>query len=181
MKCPHCGWITEESSALCRGCGFGLEQLRAKIAHAPPRAGFCNDFASFLTPQEREQLEEALQTMSQRLGGEIVWVTKPDTKPLLPSEYVFYLFNEWRVGGEETNGLLMLIAKRERRVECEVGYGWERFVSDKETFELLDQIVVPRLKGSQYFEAMMEGARRASQELQARMELIAGGDPHEKA
>lgn len=157
MKCPRCGLIVTDYLPRCRGCGFGLQDLDKKLRAVPKRMGFVNDFAALLSPQEQKQLEEQLTQRQQQLGGELLVATVKSTRPVKPSEYIFWLFNRWQVGGETHAGLLILLAQKERRVECEVGYAWEPIISDVESGQVLDERVVPLLKEGRIYEALQQG------------------------
>lgn len=160
MKCPHCGLIVTDRVPVCQGCGFSIGDLDRKLGRAPERAGFVNDFASLLLPEQKAQLEERLSQFQQKNRGELVLVTAPDTRPVKPSEYVFWLFNRWQVGGENHAGVMLLLAQEERRIESEVGYSWEPVITDLESWEILDEHVAPLLREGKTFEGLRQGTER---------------------
>ena len=160
MKCPRCGLIVTDRVPQCRGCGFSLQDLERRLRQVPSRAGFVDDFARLLSPEENASLEHRLSQFRQRLGGELVLVTIQSAKPIKPSEYVFWLFDRWQVGGDAHAGLMVLLAEKERRIECEVGYGWEPIVSDIESGRVLDDHVLPLLKQGRVYDALGESAER---------------------
>ena len=49
---------------------------------------------------------------------------------------------------------MVLLAMQERRIECEVGYAWEPIISDVESGEVLDKLVLPLLKEGRVYEAL---------------------------
>lgn len=144
-----------------------MADLDALALPAPTRRGLLNDFAGIIEPAWTEKLQTALETFradAARVlpGAEIVIVTQKTTAPLTPQQYVFWLFNRWNVGdlrADENRGLLLLLAMDERRVESEVGYGLEPFVSDGLTGEVLDHVIVPLLKEGSYGEAFHFGSK----------------------
>ena len=160
MKCPRCGLIVTDELPTCQGCGFSIRDLDRRIRQMPERVGFVNDFAKLLSAEEKTQIEDRLSQFHQRCGGEIVLVTVNSTKPVKPSEYIFWLFNRWGVGGEVHAGLLILLAWEERRIECEVGYSWGHIISDVESGAILDAHVVPLLKAGKIAEALESGLPR---------------------
>lgn len=160
MKCPHCGLIVTDRVPVCQGCGFSIGDLDRKLGRAPERAGYVNDFASLLLPEQKAQLEERLSQFQQKNRGELVLVTAPDTQPVKPSEYVFWLFNRWQVGGGEHAGVMLLLAQEERRIESEVGYSWEPVITDLESWEILDELVAPLLREGKTFEGLLKGTER---------------------
>lgn len=157
MKCPRCGLIVTDIVPRCPGCGFSIADLDRRFRRVPARLGFVNDFASLLSAEERAGLEDRLERLQRTLGGELVLVTVKATKPLKPSEYVFWLFNRWRVGGEAHAGVMVLLAQEERRIESEVGYRWEPIISDVESGKVLAEHVLPLLKAGKTYEALKEG------------------------
>lgn len=157
MKCPRCRLIVTDRLPKCQGCGFSIRDLDRRLRRMPERTGFVNDFAKLLSTEEKTPIEDRLSQFYRACGGEIVLVTVNSTKPVKPSEYVFWLFNRWGVGGETHAGLLILLAWKERRIECEVGYSWEAIISDVESGEMLDGDVVPLLKAGKIAEALEKG------------------------
>lgn len=163
MKCPRCSLIVTDQMPQCRGCGFSIADLDRHLKTVPKRLGFVNDYARLLAVQHQGELERFLGETNAHVNGEFVIVTVPTTRPVKPSEYAFWLFNRWQVGGEAHTGLLILIAQREHRVESEVGYGWEPIVSDVESGQVLDQYVVPLLREGKVFEALYQGVKALAQ------------------
>lgn len=154
MKCPHCGLIVTDAVPQCPGCDFSIDTLDAKLSAPPQRRGFVNDFAQLLSEKQRENLETTLAAFAQKSDGEIVLVTVKNTRPVKPSEYVFWLFNRWKIGGESHSGLMILLAQDEHRIESEVGYSWEPVISDPESGQILDEHVVPLLQAGEPFSAL---------------------------
>ena len=126
---------------------------------APKRKGFVNDYAGKLNAKTAKRLESELAAFKEEVGPELVFALVESTKPLQPSEYVFWLHNAWDLGGEENLGVLFLIALEERRVESEVGYGLEHIFTDEESERLLNEVMVPYLKAGDYSKAAEQGAR----------------------
>ena len=163
MKCPHCGLIVNDMVSACRGCDFDIKDLDEPVGEIPTRLGLINDFAGLLSEEARRQLQDRLEDLSNITGGEFVVVTCKTTHPIKPSEYVFWLFNRWQVGGPEHAGIMVLLAQQERRVESEVGYSWEPYISDVESGEVLDQFVVPLLRSGKISEALATGIERLAE------------------
>ncbi len=160
MKCPRCGLIVTDAVPRCHGCAFHIADMDALLPSPPSRRGLINDFAAILTPPQNETLENVLSDFSREHHGEMVLVTCPSSKPVKPAEYVFWLFNRWKVGGEEHRGLMILLSLAERRIECEVGYSWEPIISDALSDQLLASDVVPFLQKGDYFGALQTAVDR---------------------
>jgi uncharacterized protein len=157
MECPRCGLHVNDEVPKCAGCGFSIGDLDAQLGTAPVRDGALTDLARLVDDGARDALRVHVQGLSESLKGEIVVVTVPTTAPVTPRQYAFWLLNKWDVGGALNTGCLVLIAKHERRVECEVGYSWEAMLTDDEAGVVLDDAVVPHLKEGRFTDAIRAG------------------------
>jgi uncharacterized protein len=94
--------------------------------------------------------------------------------PADPKTYAHELFNKWKVGKKgKDNGLLILLAMEERRVEIEVGYGLEGVINDAKAGSILDRYVIPYFKQGQFGEGLYNGAAALAAEIakEAKVEL----------
>lgn len=109
-----------------------------------PQDKYVNDFAGFLDAASVSQLRSLLSAVEQNTTAEVVVVTVPTTEPETPSQYRTELFNNWHIGkAANDNGLLILYAVKEKRIEVEVGYGLEGILPDSKVGNILDEFYVP--------------------------------------
>ncbi len=160
MKCPRCGLIVTDIVPECKGCGFHIRHLDKKVKNLPSRRGFINDLANVLSDEEISWFEDKLSDFCQKYDAEIVIVILRSTKPIKPSEYVFWLFNRWNIGGDNNSGIMILLALKEHRIESEVGYSYEHIISDVESGQILDDYVVPLLKEGKIYDALKSGTEQ---------------------
>ena len=105
---------------------------------------YVNDFASLFSANETQQLRTLLSEVEQNTTAEVVVVTINTTSPLVPAQYRTELFNYWKIGKEDKdNGLLILYALNENRIEVETGYGLEGILPDSKLGRMLDDYYVP--------------------------------------
>jgi uncharacterized protein len=176
MKCPRCGLIVTDRVPKCRGCGFSIHDLDRRLRRVPERVGFVNDFAGVLSAQGKARIDARLAQFHGACGGDLALVTVDSTHPVKPSEYAFWLFNRWQVGGEAHAGLLILLAQKERRIECEVGYVWESIISDAASGAVLHEHVVPLLEEGKLDEALLTGVDRLADILERAVRPPEGGE-----
>ena len=89
--------------------------------------GFVTDQADLLTLEQEERLEEKLVSWQQETSHEIALVTIKSLEGDTIENFTVKLFEEWGIGQKEKdNGLLLLVAKEERSIRIEVGYGLVR-------------------------------------------------------
>lgn len=133
--------------AAAAGAGAAARPTRAAEAAFPEPAGFVNDYVGVLTPAVRERLEAELRALERETGAELAVAVVPRTTPETPKMYAVKLFERWGVGKRgRDNGVLLLVALEERRVDVEVGYGLEGVLPDARVGRILDERVVPLLR-----------------------------------
>jgi uncharacterized protein len=167
MECPQCNCKMSDKDLKCSQCGFDVLEMDQALSSCPVPKGFVNDYAGLLKPDEETQLEDILSKHKEHSGHDLVIVIQPHTKPLKPEQYVFWLYNEWGVGGKTHQGLMIFIAAEERRIETEVGFGLESIITDKKSAEILDRVMVPLLKENRYAEALRLGVQEVIEHLKA--------------
>lgn len=153
MKCPACGLIVDVPRANCRGCGFDIQRLDARLGPAPPRSVPLWDAAGLLSPEQRATLFSRLEHAATASRGVLALVLATHTRPVTPAEYAFWLFNRWPVAPPPGHGLLVLLATEERRIEIEVGAAWESRVPETRTDAWLETHALPLLHAGRPAEA----------------------------
>lgn len=113
--------------------------------------GFINDFADLLTDLEEIELEAKLGDFERTSTNEITVVTIPNLGGDTIENFAVKLFEEWGIGKrKEDNGLLLLIAKEDRQMRIEVGYGLEGVLTDAQTSSIIRNILVPAFQQTNY-------------------------------
>lgn len=121
------------------------------VVKFPEPTGFVNDYAGVLSPKDLVDLNSLAESIKGKTGAELAAAVIQTTSPLEPKEYAVRLFEHWKVGEKgKDNGVLVLIALKERRVEVEVGYGLEGVLTDAATGRILDEYMVPKLRSGDY-------------------------------
>jgi uncharacterized membrane protein YgcG len=132
----------------------------------PAPQGRVNDFAQVLDPSTKAQLNALVAEVEQRTTAEIAVVVVHTTAPLTPKEYVTALFNRWGVGKRVTdNGVMVLLAIHDRRVEIETGYGVEGILPDGKAGEIIRTAMLPSFAHDRWGEGLVAGTQRVAQTL----------------
>ncbi|MBI2916864.1 MAG: TPM domain-containing protein [Chloroflexi bacterium] len=130
----------------------------------PEPSGFVNDFADLLAPDVEASLEQALRDLEQETTVELTVVTVSDLGGDSVEGYAVRLFERWGIGKKGTdNGVLLLVARDERRVRIEVGYGLEPYLTDSHAGRILDTEVMPDFRKDDYSLGIIKGARAIAQ------------------
>ena len=125
----------------------------------PSPTGYVNDFAGVMKPETKQQLEGILTDLKQKTSVEVAVVTVKDMGGLDVNTYAVDLMKAWGIGSKEKNeGVLLLMALKERMVRIEVGYGIEPLLTDARSGMIRDQYIVPYLKKNDFDTGLSQGA-----------------------
>ncbi len=126
--------------------------------------GFVSDFANILDSSTKQKLETDLQNLNNIKTVEIAVVTVPDLGDENIESYAVKLFEEWGIGKKSVdNGILLLVAPKEREVRIEVGYGVESVVTDLLSNQIIQKVIIPEFKTGNYGLGITKGVDALSQ------------------
>lgn len=120
--------------------------------------GWVNDFAGVIDSTFKNKISSLISELEKKTSAEIAVVVVDSISPYDEKEYARMLFNKWGIGKKgKDNGVLVLVAIRERRWRIETGYGIENVLSDQLCGEIGNKYMVPYLKEGKYGEALYNG------------------------
>lgn len=115
-------------------------------------SGFVNDYAGMLAPDQRQALGNKLSTFQKETSNEVSVVTINNLGGDTIENFAVRLFKDWGIGKKgKDNGILVLIAKEDRRMRIEVGYGLEGALTDLQSFWIIDNIMKPVFQAGDYY------------------------------
>ena len=119
--------------------------------------GFVNDYAHLFSTEQKNQLETKLSQFEKETGNEIAVVSINSLLRDTIENFAVKLFEDWQIGKKGSdNGILILIAKEDREMRIEVGYGLEPYVTDLEASHLIQNVLVPAFRDGRYFDGVSE-------------------------
>lgn len=122
------------------------------------------DQTATLAPAQRQQLEEQLAAFEASHGAQIVILLVPSTQPEDISAYANRVFNSWKPGRPGIgDGLLLVVAKQDRKLRIEVGRALEGAVPDLAAKQIIDSVLTPRFRQGEF----AGGLSQASEQLMA--------------
>lgn len=125
----------------------------------PSPAGAANDYAKVIGPVNISNIERLAASLRSKNGAELAVVTVKTTAPLDAKTYAVELFKKWGIGQKgKDNGVLVLAAIEDRRIEIEVGYGLEGILTDGYCGRVIDEKILPSFKKSDYGQGLYAGA-----------------------
>lgn len=117
----------------------------------PKPTGLVNDFAGLYSSSFRSQLEGNLGNFEKENSAEIAVVTINSLEREDIDDYAVRLFEDWKIGKKgKDNGILILIAKNDRKMRIEVGYGLEPYITDGRAGEIIRNQMAPEFKKNDY-------------------------------
>jgi uncharacterized protein len=136
----------------------------------PPLDGRVVDQAQLLDAATRSSLTQTLQAHEQSSGQQLVVVTVPDLQGASIEDYGYQLGRAWGIGQKgKDNGALLLVAKAERQVRIEVGYGLEGQLTDAQSALIINRVIIPAFRLDDFPGGISNGI--------AAMIQVLGGDP----
>jgi len=125
----------------------------------PKPVGYVNDFAGVIDERARGSMEALIAAVREKTGAEIAVVTVPTFEPYGSiEEYAVDLATQWGVGKKgEDNGIVLLLAMKERRMRIEVGYGLEDVITDGTAGQIQDKSIIPAFRSGDYGTGLLKG------------------------
>lgn len=112
---------------------------------------YVQDYAKIITPDTERQIQSAGKELAARTKAQVVVVTVPSLNGAVIGDYALSLFRNWGIGDKQkNNGVLLLVALKERKSRIEVGYGLEGALPDAKTGRIQDEYMIPYFKKGNY-------------------------------
>jgi uncharacterized protein len=127
----------------------------------PALSARVTDLTSTLSAAERSQIESRLAAFESATGAQIAVLLVPTTQPEPIEAYAIRVADAWKVGRKgRDDGVLFLVAKDDRRVRLEVGYGLEGLITDAVARRIIADDVAPRFREGRYAAGIDAGVGR---------------------
>ncbi|MHC8291143.1 TPM domain-containing protein [Pseudomonas sp. XS1P51] len=136
----------------------------------PELTGRVVDNAQMIEPSVREQLTQQLNAHEKATGEQLVVVTLPDLQGTDIADFGYQLGRHWGIGQKDkNNGALLIVARDERKLRIEVGYGLEDRLTDAQSSVIIHQVITPAFKAGNFSKGISDGV--------AAMLVVLGGNP----
>ena len=132
----------------------------AQVA-VPPLKARVTDLTGTLTPEQSAALEQRLQSFEARKGSQIAVLMVPTTKPEAIEQYALRVAEQWQIGrGKVDDGAILVVAKDDRELRIEVGYGLEGALNDATASRIIREVIVPRFREGDFYGGINAGVDR---------------------
>ena len=127
----------------------------------PPLKARVTDITGTLSQQAVTQLEQRLAAFESKKGAQIAVLMVPTTQPESIEQYAVRAFEQWKPGRKGVDdGVLLVIAKNDRKLRIEVGYGLEGVLNDATAKRIISDDIVPHLKRGDFAAGVEAGVVR---------------------
>jgi uncharacterized protein len=124
----------------------------------PALTGRIVDQANIISTDARQSIERKLVDLETKSGIQFVVATVNSLEGQEIEPYANALFRNWGLGEKtKNNGVLLLIAPKDRRVRIEVGYGLEGTLTDALAKVIITNAIAPRFKAGDFSEGISRG------------------------
>ncbi len=133
---------------------------RAQIA-VPPLSSRVTDLTGTLSGGVVNRIESKLAAFEAKKGSQIAVLIVPTTQPEEIEQFSIRVADAWKLGRKGVeDGVILLVAKNDRRVRIEVGTGLEGALPDAIANRIVDETIVPHFKSNDYDGGIEAGVDR---------------------
>ena len=116
------------------------------------------DGADMIDAETEARLDQRLRAYNQETGRSVIVATVPDLGGETVEGYAVELYETWGIGGAETDeGALLLVARDDRKMRIEVGYGSTPTLTDATSGRIIRNTLTPAFKAGEFSRGIEEG------------------------
>ena len=113
----------------------------------PTLAARVTDLAGTLSAGQKAALEQKLAAFEAGKGAQVLVLVVPSTQPETIEQFGIRLLDAWKVGRKGVDdGVILIVARDDRRLRIEVGYGLEGRLNDATAKRIISETITPRFK-----------------------------------
>lgn len=145
---------------LCALCFAMLPGIAAAqdLQPIPALEARVTDLTGSLTASERNTLEQRLAAFEQSKGSQIALLIVPTTQPEAIEQYSIRVVDTWQLGRKDVDdGVLLLVAKADRKLRIEVGRGLEGVLPDAIAKRIIAERITPAFREGRFAEGLSDG------------------------
>ena len=126
-----------------------------------PLTGRVVDQTGTLSSSDIDSLTQTLRALELRKGSQVAVLIVPTTEPETIEQYSIRVAEAWKIGRKKIDdGALLVVAKNDRKLRIEVGYGLEGALNDATTKRIIDEIITPKFRSGDFAGGISAGVDR---------------------
>lgn len=124
----------------------------------PPLTGHVTDQTGTLTAEQKASLEQTLTAFEARKGSQLAVLMVRSTAPEAIEPYALRVAEQWKLGRKRVDdGAILVVAKDDRALRIEVGYGLEGALTDLTSKRIISETILPRFKQQDFYGGVSAG------------------------
>jgi uncharacterized protein len=144
---------------------FALLLCLASVAFAdvavPPLTGRVVDQTGTLSSSDIAGLNQKLADLEARKGSQVAVLIVPTTQPEAIEQFSIRVAEAWKIGRKKVDdGALLVVAKNDRKLRIEVGYGLEGSLTDVTSRRIIDEDISPKFRSGDFAGGISAGIDR---------------------
>lgn len=121
--------------------------------------GFVSDFAGMMSAEEVSSLESKLNDFNATTTIEIAVITIKSLDGDTIENAAQKIFDTWKIGkAKADNGALILVSLEDRKARIQTGYGLEGALTDIQSSQIINEVIVPAFRAEKYYEGLSAAA-----------------------
>ncbi|MFY9137478.1 TPM domain-containing protein [Zwartia sp.] len=137
---------------------LSLSQFSQAQQTVPALSGRVIDQTRTLSASEKNTLDQTLRNFESRKGSQLTVLMVSSTAPESIEQFAIRVADQWKIGRKKIDdGVILIVAKSDRTLRIEVGYGLEGALTDATSKRIIDQIIVPRFKQQDFYGGISAG------------------------
>ena len=151
---------------------FFLLPLVTSAQEAPYFSGYVNDYANLLTENTQQELEARLQDHQERTTNQVTVLTVESLEGTSIEEYALRVGESLKIGQQDKdNGIMLLVARADRQIRIEVGYGLEPYLTDAYAGRIIREVIAPSFRNGDYNAGIADGVNAILEKVEGIEEL----------
>lgn len=139
-------------------CALGWSALTAAQVPVPTLTGHVIDQTGTLTAEQKSALEQTLTAFEARKGSQLAVLMIASSAPEAIEPYALRVAEQWKLGRKKVDdGAILVVAKEDRAVRIEVGYGLEGALNDLTSKRIISETILPRFKDQDFHGGISAG------------------------
>ena len=153
--------ISRSSRLLLAALTFGWALISVAELQVPPLTGHVIDQTETLSTEQKAALEQSLTALEARKGSQLSVLIVASTAPEEIEQYALRVAEQWQLGRKNIDdGAILVIAKNDRALRIEVGYGLEGALNDATSKRIISEIILPRFKRQDFYGGIRDGVEQ---------------------
>ena len=142
-------------------CALGWSATSAAQVAVPPLTGHVIDQTGTLTEEQKAALEQTLTAFEARKGSQLAVLMVASSAPEEVEQYALRVAEQWKLGRKKVDdGAILVVAKNDRAMRIEVGYGLEGALNDLTSKRIISETILPRFKGQDFYGGITAGVEQ---------------------